>query len=450
MNLRSLAARVLRPLMSYADLEERAFSESLRRSLSTGVSVTEQSALWQAPVWACVRVISESLSMLRVEVIEASPGQYKELNDHLLVPLLNVTPDGEMPAFNFRETLVAHALLWGNAYAEIERDLAGRPYALHLLTPDRVEPVRRNDGALGYDVRQADGRKVPVAARDMLHIKGLGFDGLRGYSVVALAQQSLGLNAATETFAGAFFGNGMQLGTTYTTDASLKPDQMETLRGQLEKLHKGASNAFRAAILTNGLKPAEPPMPLKDAQFVEGRRFGVLEVCRWFRVPPHLVMELERATHSNVEQEQIAFVQHCLAPWAARIEGEMAIKLLGRNEQARREIRHDFDDLVRGDLKSRYEAYQLGRQAGFLSVNEIREREDMTSIGADGDIYLVPANMTTPEKLLEPTPAPVFPPVNPAAQPDGEDDPEDDADPQNALQAARERMHLVRTHHGNP
>lgn len=434
MNLRALAARILRPLMSYGTLEERAFAEHLRQLNTTGVSVTEESALWQAPVWACVRVISETLAMLCLEIIETRRGQYEELDDHLLVPLLNVTPDGEQPAFNFRETLVAHALLWGNAYAEIERDLAGRPYALHLLTPDRVEPVRRADGSLGYDVRQAGGGKVEIFARNMLHIKGLGFDGLRGYSVVQLARQSLGLNAAQEAFAGAFFGNGMQLGTVYTTEAALKTEQVEMLRDQLDKMHKGAAKAFRAAILTNGLKPTDPPMPLDDAQFLESRRFSVLEVCRWFRVPPHLVMELERATHSNVEQEALAFVQHCLAPWAKRLEGEMALKLLGRNEQARRQVRHDFDELLRGDLKSRYEAYQLARQAGFLCANEIREREDMSGIGPDGDIYLVPANMTTPEKLLEPTPAPA-----PAA-----------SDPANALDTARAHMRLVRSAHAHP
>lgn len=443
MNLRALAARILRPFMSYGTLEERAFSEQIRQLNSTGIAVTEQSALWQAPVWACVRVISETLAMLCIEIIEARRGQYEELDGHLLVPLLNVSPDGESPAFNFRESLIAHALLWGNGYAEIERDLAGRPYALHLLTPDRCDPVRRPDGSLWYEVRNADGSGVYIPARDMLHIKGLGFDGLKGYSVVAMARQSLGLNAATETFAGAFFGNGMQLGTVYTTEAALKAEQVEQLREQLEKLHQGASKAFRAAILTNGLKPGDPPMPLKDAQFLEGRRFGVLEVCRWFRVPPHLVMELERATHSNVEQEALAFVQHCLAPWAKRIEGEMALKLLGRNEQVRRSIRHDFDDLLRGDLKSRYEAYQLARQAGFLSVNEIREREDMSGIGADGDQYLVPANMTTPEKMAEPTPvpasAPTAVPTDPSASPD----------PANALESARAHMRLVRSSHAN-
>lgn len=441
MNLRALAARLFRPLMSYGNLEERAFAERIRQLNSTGIAVTEESALWQAPVWACVRVISETLAMLAIDIVESRPGRYEELDSHPLVPLLNVSPDGEQTAFGVREILVAHALLWGNAYAEIERDLGGRPYALHLLTPNRVTPRRSDDGRLMYRVRNADGSEVVIEARNMLHIKGLGFDGLQGYSVIAMAQQSLGLNAATETFAGAFFGNGMQLGTVYTTEAALKPDQVEQLREQLEKMHKGATKAFRAALLTNGLKPAEAPMPLKDAQFLEGRRFGVLEVCRWFRVPPHLVMELERATHSNVEQEQMAFVQHCLAPWAARIEGEMNIKLLGRNEQARRRIRHDFDELLRGDLKSRYEAYQLARQAGFLSVNEIREREDMSSIGSDGDIYLVPANMTTPEKLLEPTPAPVAPsaPVEPAPA---------DSNPTNALDTARERMRIVRSAHG--
>lgn len=425
MNWRAALSRVLRPLMSYSDLEERAFADHLRRYNATGITVTEQSALQQAAVWACVRVISETLATLPVEVIERVPGTRRRevLETHALVYLANTSPDGELSAFHFRELLLSHALVWGNAYAEIERDLAGRPYALHMVTPDRVRAKRLADRSLVYGVRQADGTEFEIPARDMLHLAGLGWDGTQGYSVVAMAQQSLGLNAATETFAGAFFGNNMQLGTVYSTDAALKPDQATALREQLEEMHRGAGKAFRAALLTHGLKPGEPPMPLKDAQFLEGRRFGVLEVCRWFRVPPHLVMELDRATHANVEQEQLAFVMHCLAPWARRLEAAMDLKLLGRNEQARRRVRHNFDELLRGDMKSRYESYHLARQDGWLNANEIRDREDMNGIGADGEQYLVPANMTTPEKVAAPEPAP----APPAAPPAGPQEPQEPA-----------------------
>ena len=436
---RDVASRVGRWLNSYGDLEERAFSDLLRRGNVSGVVVTEESALWQSAVWGCVRVISESLAMLPIDVIERRGKRRESLSEHPVAWLLNNSPDGQMPAFRFRETLIAHALTWGNGYAEIERDTVGRPYALHLLTPDRIEP-RKVNGVVIYEYQQSDGTKVLIDGRDMLHVPGLGWDGVKGYSVVAMAGQSLGLNAALETFAAAFFGNGMQLGTTYMTDRDLRQEQVDQIRKSLEKVHRGPHRAHTTAILTSGLKPAESPMPLKEAQFLEGRRFGVLEICRWFRVPPHLVMELERATHSNIEQEQLAFVTHCLQPWATRIEAEANLKLLGRNQQARQSIKHNFGALVRGDMQSRYGAYKTGREAGFLSVNEIRELEERNGIGADGDIYLVPSNMTTPEKLLKPDPAPAPAPTVPSTT-DPESDPEDDS----PLESARAHMRLVRT-----
>lgn len=438
MNLRAAFARLFRPANSYGSLEERAFAERIRTMNSTGVHVTEHSALSQTPVWACVRVIAESLAMLPVDVVQRSNGRREQLPESPIAWLLNTSPDGQIPAFRFRESLAAHAVLWGNGYAEIERDTVGRPYALHLLTPDRVRTKRDAAGAVFHEVAQSGGGSVRIESRDMLHVAGLGFDGLEGYSVVALAVQALGLGAVMEQFAGAFFGNGMQLGTIYTTDQVLKADQIAVLREQLDKLHKGAGNAFKAAILTGGMKPTDPPMPLTEAQFLEGRRFFVLEVCRLLRVPPHLVAELDRATHTNIEQEQLAFISHCLMPWAVRIESECNLKLFGRNQQARQSVKHNFGALLRGDLASRFGAYKIAREGGWLNANEIRALEDQNGIGPDGDIYLVPANMTTPEKLLEPTPDPVAPPAAP--DPASPDEPA----PTNSLDAARDRMRLVK------
>lgn len=441
MKLGDLIPRFLKPRNSYSDLEERAFSDRLRQANVSGQVVTEHSALWQSAVWGCVRVISETLAMLPMDVIERRGERRDTLGDHPVAWLLNTSPDGVMPAFRLRETMLAHALIWGNGYAEIERDTVGRPYALHLLTPDRTVPQRTRDGVV-FRHHQADGTFVDIPGRDVLHIPGLSYDGLQGYSIAVMAAQSLGLNAAVETFASAFFGNNMQLGTVYTTEQTMKEETAAFLREQLEKLHRGAAKAFRAALLTHGLKPSEPPMALSDAQFVESRRFGVLEICRWFRVPPHLVMELERATHSNVEQEQLAFVTHCLQPWATRIESECNLKLFGRNQQSRQTVKHNFGALLRGDLKSRYEAYRIARETGTLNANEIRALEERNPI-PDGDVYLVPANMTTLEKLQEPSPSPV---VTSTPEP-APSDPSPEPSPTDQLESARRHMHLVRSTH---
>lgn len=398
-----------------------------------GLSVTEHTALSQAAVWACVRVIAESLAMLPIDIVERR-GDRREVQDNAqgVGWLLNYTPDGERTAFDLRCAMAAHVLLWGNAYAEIERDLAGRPYALHLLEPDRVEP-RREDGVLVYRVWGADNRWVQLDPRNVLHWRGLGWDGLVGYSVVGQARQSLSTGAALETFGAAFFGNGTHPSGVLTTDRELSKDQRQQLREEWERVHKGPRSANKTAILGGGLKWEPMTMPLADSQFLESRRFQVLEVARWFRVSPHLLAELERATHSNVEQEQLAFVTHCLQPWAARFEAEANIKLMGRNQQARLVVKHNFGGLLRADFKGRQEGLQIMRRNGVISANEWRALEDRNPIGADGDVYIVEGNMSTIERIEDP-PEPSSPAPAPV---------DDNSDAQ--LASARARMRVVRS-----
>jgi HK97 family phage portal protein len=422
---------VFRPQNSYGTLEERAFADAIRSLNASGVVVTEETALAISAVWSCVRVIAESIAMLPVDVIEKTNGRREVLHDHPVAWLTNFTSDGEIDAYQFREAMLFHALMRRGGYAEIERDLAGRPIAMHLLAPERVAVARREeDGALGYNVQNAQGITW-VPARNIFHLRGPSPDGTDAYRIVALAQQSFGMASAMETFGASFFGNGAQLGTRYTTDATLKKEQIDALREQIEKLHGGAAKAFKAAILHSGLKVMETTMPLRDAQFLEARRFQVLEVARWFRVPPHLLAELDRATHANVEQEQLAFVAHCLQPWARRFEAEANLKLFGRNQQGRQVVKLNLSALLRGDIKSRFEAYQIARRNGWLNANEIRTLEDMNPIGDEGEVYIVEANMTTIERIEEPPePPPSLPARTSAAggEDEGEDGGEDGED----------------------
>lgn len=396
--LRSLFA----PRASYGDLDERAFADNLRAYRSAaGVVVTEVTALQISAVWACVRVIAESIAMLPVDVVEKQGGVRRVLGgDHILAWLLNVTPDGEMGAYYWREALLAHALLWQGGYAEIERDLNGRPAALHLLTPDRVKTVRDERGRLVYRVKSDAGQEVELAAREVFHLRGPSWNGTDAYGIVDLARRSLGLTAGMETFGGSFFANGAQLGTRYSTDQRLTTEQIKELREQIEKLHGGAANAFKPAIMHSGLKVEESTMAMREAQFLEGRRFQVLEVARWFRVPPHLLGELDRATHANIEQEQLAFVTHTLLPWATRFEAEANLKLFGRNQQGRQTIKLNFDAMLRGDTKSRAEAYKIAREGGWLNADEIRALEDLNPLpDGQGKPYLVPSNMSLMREL---------------------------------------------------
>lgn len=454
MKLRGLVARLFRPRASYGTLEERAFADRLAMFSRLGMNVNEQTALQISTVWSCVRVIAESIAMLPADVIERSNGKRQEVADHPVSWLLNMSPDDEIPAYHARESLQQWALLWPGGYAEIERDRADRPSKLHLIAPDRVEPVRDAVGRLVYRVAQAPGQPAAeVPSRNMLHLRGPSWDGTAGYGLVRLARQSLGLTAGMETFGTSFFANGAQLGTRYTTEQKLTGEAIKELREQIEQLHGGPEKAFKAAIFHSGLKVEDSQMPLRDAQFLEGRRFQVLEIARWFRVPPHLVAELDRATHSNVEQEQLAFVAHCLLPWAKRFEAEVNIKLFGRNQAGRQQVKLNFGALLRGDLKSRYEAYKIGREGGWLNADDIRELEDRNPLpDGQGKPYLVPSNMSLMRELAAradkveadaaaadepaPTPGAGGPPDDDAAP----TDPRPDADDQ-----ARTRLNLVRS-----
>lgn len=443
MNLRHLFARLLRPFASYGTLEERAFADRLRQAASLGMSVSEYTALQIATVWSCVRVISESIAMLPADVIERSNGRRAEVADHPISWLLNMSPDDEIPAYHARESLQQWALLWPGGYAEIERDRVDRPAKLHLIAPDRVETARDADGRLIYRISQAGAsRAAEIPARNMLHLRGPSWDGTEGYALVRLARQSLGLTAAMETFGTSFFRNGAQLGTRYTTEQKLSPDAIKELREQIEQLHGGPEKAFKAAIFHSGLKVEDTTMPLREAQFLEGRRFQVLEIARWFRVPPHLLAELDRATHSNVEQEQLAFIAHCLLPWARRFEAEVNIKLFGRNQAGRQQVKLNFGALLRGDLKSRYEAYKIGREGGWLNADDIRELEDRNPLpDGQGKPYLVPSNMSLMRELEARADKTETEAANAAEAPDpAPSDPRPDAD-----DPARARLNLVRT-----
>lgn len=419
------------------DDDEAEFVWPGRMPNASGVTLQGDNAYTLSAVWGCVRVIAEALASLPVQVIERAGDSRRVVETHPVHWLLNTSPDDEITAQALRECSTAHALLRGNGYAAIQRELNGQPYALHLCKPDRVRVERTDRGELVYRVRDDNGDEDTVPARDMFHLRGLGYDGIVGYSVLHLARQSLGLSSALESFGAGYFGNGTHPSGVLSTDQALKADQVEQLRAEWEKVHKGGRKANKTAILGGNLKWQPLTVAPEDAQFLESRRFQVLEICRWFRVPPHMLAELERATHTNVEQMSIEFVQNCLLPWVRRFEAEANMKLLGRTQRGRLTVRFNLGGLLRGDLKSRYEAYQIGRRAGWLSVNDVRRLEDMNPVPG-GDDYHVESNLSPLELLREkqekeiekldrPDPAPAVAPAP------GNDPPPDDADPDNRL-----------------
>lgn len=409
-----------------------------------GVAVTPDTALTFSAVWACVSVIARTMATLPWRVYERSPGGKKEI-DRGLAWLLNTQPNSEMTAVSLRETLMMHVLTWGNAYAEIEWDGAGRPVGLWPLAPDTVCPMRDAPGArLYYQVTSAGGT-YRLDPTDILHFHGMGWDGLRGYSPVQMAARSIGMGIAQDTFGQAFFANGTIFGSVIEMAGNLSSEQIQQAEAYFNDKQRGPGNAFKVKVAPVGTKVNPISMPMTDAQFLESRKFSVTEVCRWYGVPPHKVADLERSTNNNIEHQGISFVSDAIVPWAVRLEQEVNVKLIGPRVQGRVFTKLDVDELMRGDSAARATYYRAMTQMGAMSINEVREREDLNSIGADGDVYLVQLNQTTLERLLEPPTA-----ATPAAtaattgtqggeEEEGTTIPET---PENALQPQRSKIRL--------
>jgi HK97 family phage portal protein len=393
--------------------------EGMIPQTASGATVTTEGSLKNTTVFACVRVLAESVASLPLIVYERlGDGRGKRrAGEHSLYRILHDLSNTEMTSVELRETLMGHLALWGNAYGEIERDRGGRVRGLWPLRPDQMT-VQRVAGRLIYVYQLPDGQRMTLPADMVMHLRGLSTDGVMGYSPIALARQAVGLALATEEFGSRFFGNGARPGGVLQHPGVLSKDAQDRLRKSLESRHRGLSNAHRLMILEEGMTLKEVGIPPEDAQFLETRRFQVAEIARMFRVPLHMVGELERATNNNIEHQSLEFVIHTLRPWLVRWEQAISRDLLTPAERARYFAEHLIDGLLRGDIKSRYEAYATGRQNGWLSANDIRELENQNPVEG-GDMYLVPLNMVPVEMVM--------------AQPRGETPPE--PEPQRATRA---------------
>lgn len=347
-------------------------------------------------VFGAVRILAESVASLPLPLYQRLANGGKErATDHPLYPILHDLPNPEMTSYQFRETLMGHAALWGNAFAEIELARGGWVRGLWPLRPDLVI-VRRINRRLVYDILMPKGPNVRLPWERVMHIPAFGTDGVVGYSPIALARQAVGLALGTEEFGARFFGNGARPGVVLEHPGQLSPEAHERLKKSIETRHQGLSNAHRLMILEEGMGLNEVGIPPEDAQFLETRKFQVAEIARLYRIPPHMLADLERATFSNIEQQSLEFVIFTLHPWLVRWEQAIGRDLLTVIERPTYFAEHLVAGLLRGDTKSRYEAYSIGRQNGWLSANDIRKLENMNPV-AGGDSYLVPLNMQQAE-----------------------------------------------------
>lgn len=365
---------------------------------SSGQEVTATTSLNLAVYFACIRNISEDIAALPVVAFQRDGDRKRKDDDAPAHRLLDVEPNPEMSGQTLRETLTHHALGWGNGYAEIVRKGNGEPVELWPITPDRVTVKRSTSGTLYYDVLGRDNRTKPIPAEDMLHVKGLSFDGLVGYSVAGYARESIGGGLAMDKYAAAFFGNSSMPSVIIKHPLKLKTDTKKAFRESWEEMHRGAEKAHKAAVLDEGMDVQPLTINQKDSQFIESRQHNIEDVCRWFRMPPHMVQHLLRATFTNIEHQGIEYVVYTLGAWIKRWETEVRRKLFLPSQRMAWGFEHNVSGLLRGDIQARFTAYAQARQWGWLSVNDIRKLENDDPVEG-GDTYLSPSNMVPADRL---------------------------------------------------
>ena len=368
-------------------------------SSASGKAVNERSAMQITAVYSCVRILSEAIASLPLHLYKYTDTGTAKATEHLLYFLLHDEPNTEMTSFVFRETLMTHLLLWGNAYAQIIRNGKGEVLALYPLMPDRMNVDRDEHGNIVYEymVSQEDapinkGSTVKLTPSEVLHIPGLGFDGLIGYSPIAMAKNAIGLAIATEEYGSKFFANGATPSGILEYPGTVK--EPERVRESWNKGFGGENN-HKVAILEEGMKYTPISISPNEAQFLETRKFQIDEIARIFRVPPHMVGDLERSTFSNIENMSLEFVKYTLAPWVTRWEQSLSRCVFNDDEKRQLFFKFNVDGLLRGDYQSRMNGYAIARQNGWMSANDIRnlEQQDQIPDEEGGNLYLINGNM---------------------------------------------------------
>lgn len=383
---------------------------------SSGANVNQLTAMQYTPFWASVRIISGTLAFLPFLVYERKEDGKVRKPTHPAFKLLHDRANDFIDALTLKETLQAHALTYGNGYAEIQRNGAGRPIALWPLLPNRVWRRIGDDGKPFYELRMPDGTTTLLDDLNVLHIKGLGFDGYTGYNVVAMQKEAIGYGIAVKEYAGRFFSGDATPGGVLEHPQNLSETALKNLYNSWNNRHQGLNSGQRLQILEEGMKYNPIGVNPEQAQSLEVQKYTVDDCARIFNIPPHKIASMERATFSNIEEQNLDFVSSTMMYWFSTWEAECDYKMFMPTERGRLFCEILAEGLLRGKAEQRNKGYAAGRQWGWLSVNDIRRLENLNTIGPEGDIYLEPLNMK---------PAGTEDPVDPEPEPD---DGDNDAD----------------------
>lgn len=387
------------------------------KPLASGAVVSNEGSLTLSAVYACVQIIAGTIATLPLPVYKRLPNGGKErAPTHPLYSKLHDRPNPEMSSVTFRETLVTHLLLWGNAFCEVVRSNGNVPTELWPIHPGRVR-IAIESGRKVFWIT-VNGIERPFTSDDILHIPGLGHDGYIGLSPIQLARETLGLAMATEEFGARFYANSTRLSGILKHPNTLSPEAAKRLRDAWDKQYVGKDNAHKVFVAEEGMDFVPFSVPPNDAQFLETRKFQIAEIARIFHVPLHMIADLDRSTNNNIEHQSIDFVVHTIRPWAVRLEQILNWELFGERSPFFCEF--VIDGLLRGDIKSRYEAFAVARQNGVINADEWRELENMNpQEGGQGKAYWIPRNMAPADRIdevidaeIKPKPEPVAPPVD--------------------------------------
>lgn len=371
---------------------------------SSGINVTSERAIQHTAVYDCVNILSQSIASLPFSVYKREIKKDKIINlkatDHVLYGLLHDEPNTEMTSYTWRVVMMVHLALRGNHYSQIIRNNGGRVVGIYPLNPDKMEVVRIESGELRYLYQSDKYGQVPLYPNEVLHVLGMTMDGLIGMSPIEFNRHTIGASIAMEEFGATLFKNGATPSGVVSGEGvkSMSDTAFERFKESFKANYQGLMNAGKPLILEDGFKFTPITISNRDGQYLESRKFTKSDIASIFRIPPHMINEMTSATFGNIEHQSIQFVTDAIRPWSVNIEQESRRKLFSDSEKSTLSItptyyvKLNLAALLRGDTKSRYEAYGAGIKDGWMTRNEAREAEDLNPLdGLDEPLY--PLNM---------------------------------------------------------
>ncbi len=370
---------------------------------SSGEAVTADSALQLSAAWACVRLISETIATLPLNLYsEQADGTRVVAKTQQLYTILHSQPNAENTAVEFWEVIVASMLLWGNGYARKVMS-AGLLVSLELMLPQRTQVKRLTSGALQYTYQNRDGTTDVLSEDDVLHFRGFSLDGLMGLSVIRYASEVLGNATAANKTSSSVFKNGLRPSGVLSTDQILQKEKRTEIRTDLQQQFGGAMQAGKTMVLEAGMKYQPVTMNPGDVQLLETRAFNVEEICRWYRVPPYMVGHSEKSTSwgTGIEQQMLGFLTFTLRPWLTRIEQTIKKGCIGPADRGRLTAEFSVEGLLRADSAGRASYLSTMTTNGLMTRDEARKKENLPPMGGNAAVLTVQSALLPIDKLGE-------------------------------------------------